>query len=201
MSVLNTKNLFGIAFLLFINNFFSQEIDYKLKKIIANTKKAMQPNYILEKEEICDLNNDNKKDIIFIYKTKNIDKEIETLDSPVILLLSTNDTYIKIENSNILYSFIPNNSVLDNNLVIKNEFFTLEQTEGDGNNKKIIYITFKFDKYSKQIFLSKYGVETFFPDENKIIKKTQIFSEKDFGKIKFEDYSNDAFQNKINKNK
>ncbi|WP_294288463.1 hypothetical protein, partial [uncultured Chryseobacterium sp.] len=106
-----------------------------MKKWVKDTKNSMQTDYILEKEKICDLNNDQKEDIILVYKPKNVDKEIESLDTPVIVLLSQNNNYMTMKNSNILYSYIPGNSVLDNNLVIKNEFFTLEQTEGNGNNK------------------------------------------------------------------
>lgn len=178
-----------ITLLLFSTVYSCQSSELKLKKISENTKKTMQKDYILQTEKICDLNNDQKKDIILVYNTKNIDKEMESLDTPVVLLLSTNNDYIKIENSNILYSYIPNNSVLDHNLVVKNEFFTLEQVEGDGNNKKKTYITFKFDKNSRQVLLSKYGVETSFPDLKKTATKTQIFSPKDFGKIRFQDFN------------
>lgn len=72
----------------------------------------MQKDYILEKEKICDLNNDQKNDIILIYNTRNIDTEIESFDVPVILILSQNNNYVKMKNSNILYSYVPNNSVL-----------------------------------------------------------------------------------------
>lgn len=197
MKTVNIHNIAGIAFFLFSITCSCQNLDLKSKKIAEDTKNSMQKDYILEKEKICDLNNDQKNDIILIYKTRNIDTEIETFDVPVILILSQNNNYVKMNNSNILYSYVPNNSVLNHNLVIKNEFFTLEQTEGDGNSKKKTYITFRFDKNSKHILLSKYGVETSFPGKENMIIKTKIFSTKDFGKIRFEDFNSDSISSII----
>lgn len=191
------QNMIRIMFLLFSTVYSCQSNDLMLKKLSENTKKSMQLDYTLQKEEICDLNNDQKKDIILIYKPKNIDQEIESLDTPVILLLSQNSDYIKIENSSILYSYIPNSSVLDNNLVVKNEFFTLEQTEGNGNNKRKTYITFRYNQDNKQVFLSKYGIETSFPGKTKNITKTKLFSSKDFGKIKFEDFNTETISSSL----
>ena len=74
----------------------------KIEKLTDDTKNLMSLNYNLEKEKICDLNNDGKKDIILLYRSKNADEEIETLDFPVILLLSLNNDYVKIENKDIL---------------------------------------------------------------------------------------------------
>lgn len=185
-----TVHRFGVLFL-FLSTLYSCQNTDPLKKWVKDTKNSMQTDYILEKEKICDLNNDQKEDIILVYKPKNVDKEIESLDTPVIVLLSQNNNYMTMKNSNILYSYIPGNSVLDNNLVIKNEFFTLEQTEGNGNNKKKTYITFKFDKSSRHIFLSKYGVETSVPGKKGMITRTQIFSAKDFGQIRFEDFDSE----------
>ncbi|TDO20955.1 hypothetical protein [Pedobacter duraquae] len=197
MKFLNISSLYGITFLFFSTICSGQSTDLKLKKLTERTKKSMQLDYILEKEESCDLNNDQKKDVILVYKPKNIDKELESLDTPVILLLSQNNDYIKLSNSNILYSYIPDNSVLENNLVTKNEYFTLEQTEGNGSNKRKTYITFKFEKGSKQLLLSKYGIETSFPGKNKIVTKTQLFSIKDFGKIKFEDFNTETISSLV----
>ncbi len=196
MKNLHVHTIFGILFL-FLSTLYSCQNTDPLKKLVKDTKSSMQTDYILEKEKICDLNNDRKEDIVLIYKPKNVDREIESFDTPVVILLSQNKNYSKIKNSNILYSYIPDNSVLDNNLVIKNEFFTLEQTEGNGNNKKKTYTTFKFDKSSKQILLSKYGIETSFPGKKGIMTKTQIFSTKDFGKIKFEDFDSASISSVI----
>lgn len=197
MIYLNTQNIFCIVFLLFINTCSSQKNDANLEKLVKLTKNKMHLNYSLVKEEIGDFNKDNKKDIILIFKSKNNDEEIETLDSPVIVLLSTTKNYERFENSNILYSFIPNNSVLDDNLVMKNEFFTIEQTMGNGNDKEKKYITFKFD--NNKIFLYKYGVETSFPGKTKIITSTKIYSKKDFGIIAFKDFNLNDIQNKLTK--
>lgn len=196
MRTLNIHTIFGILFLFLSTSYSCQNTD-QLKKMVKDTKSSMQKGYILEKEKICDLNNDHKEDIVLVYKPKNVDREIESFDTPIILVLSKNNDYIKIKNSNILYSYIPDNSVLNNNLVIKNEFFTLEQTEGNGSNKKKTYVTFKFDKSSKQILLSKYGIETSFPGKKGIITKTQIFSIKDFGKISFEDFDSASISSMI----
>ena len=170
----------------------------KIEKLTDDTKNLMSLNYNLEKEKICDLNNDGKKDIILLYRSKNADEEIETLDFPVILLLSLNNDYVKIENKDILYSFIPNNSVLDYGLVTKNNFFTLEQTTGGGNNQERKYITFKFDQNKKAVFLYKYGIETTYPTKNGLNKKSQLYSTKDFGKIKFENVKEDLLEKIIN---
>ncbi|KQR94389.1 hypothetical protein ASG01_00425 [Chryseobacterium sp. Leaf180] len=191
------QNILGMMLFFFSTVYFCQSTDPKLKKISDNTKKSMQMDYTLQKEEICDLNNDKKKDVILIYQPKNVDKEMESFDTPVVLLLSQNSDYIKIENSNILYSYIPNSSVLDNNLVVKNEFFTLEQTEGNGNNKRKTYITFRYDQDTRQVFLSKYGIETSFPGKTKNITKTKLFSSKDFGKIKFNDFNTETISSSL----
>lgn len=196
MKNLYVHSIFGVLFLFLSTSYSCQNTD-PLKKLVKDTKNSMQKDYILEKEKICDLNNDQKEDIILVYKPKNVDKEIESLDTPVIVLLSQNNNYTKIKNGNILYSYIPGNSVLDNDLVIKNEFFTLEQTEGNGNNKKKAYITFKFDKSSRHIFLSKYGVETSVPGKKGMVAKTQIFSAKDFGQIRFEDFDSSSISSVI----
>ena len=197
MKFLTITNLFGITFLFFSAICSAQSTDLKLKKLTESTNKSMQKDYILEKQASCDLNNDQKQDLILVYKPRNIDTEMESLDTPVILLLSQNSDYIKISNSNILYSYIPDNSVLDINLVTKNEYFTLEQTEGTGSNKRKTYITFKFDKVSKQILLSKYGIETSFPGEKKIVTKTQLFTIKDFGKVKFVDFNSETISSLV----
>lgn len=191
-----TVHPFGVMFL-FLSTLYSCQNTDLLKKLVKDTKNSMQADYLLEKEKICDLNNDQKEDIILIYKPKNVDREIESLDTPVIVLLSQNNNYTKIKNGNILYSYIPGDSVLDNNLVIKNEFFTLEQAEGNGNNKKKAYITFKFDKSSRHIFLSKYGIETSVPGKKGMVTKTQIFSTKDFGNIRFEDFDSSSISSVI----
>lgn len=196
MKNLHVHTIFGVLFL-FLSTLYSCQNTDPLKKLVKDAKNSMQAEYILEKEKICDLNNDYKDDIILVYKPKNIDKEIESLDTPVVVLLSQNNNYSKIKNSNILYSYIPGNSVLDNNLVIKNEFFTLEQTEGNGNNKKKTYITFKFDKSSRHIFLSKYGVETSVPGKKGMVTTTQIFSAKDFCNIGFEDFDSESISSII----
>jgi len=191
MKNLHIHPIFGILFL-FLSTFYSCQNTDPLKKLVQDTKSSMQKEYILEKEKTCDLNNDHREDIVLVYKPKNVDREIESFDTPVIVLLSQNNNYMKMKNSNILYSYIPDNSVLDNNLVIKNEFFTLEQTVGNGNNKKKTYTTFKFDKSSKHILLSKYGVETSFPGGKGMVTKTQIFSAKDFGQIRFENFDSES---------
>ena len=191
MKNLYVHSIFGVLFL-FLSTLYSCQNTDLLKKLVKDTKNSMQADYILEKEKICDLNNDQKEDIILIYKPKNVDREIESLDTPVIVLLSQNNNYTKIKNGNILYSYIPGDSVLDNNLVIKNEFFTLEQAEGNGNNKKKAYITFKFYKSSRHIFLSKYGIETSVPGKKGMVTKTQIFSAKDFGQIRFENFDSES---------
>ena len=192
MKILNIQNTIIIVFFLFSTICSGQNTDLKFKAILENTKKLMQADYTLQNEKICDLNNDQKKDIILLYQPKNVDKEIESFDTPVILILSEKNGFIKIENNNILFSYIPNSSDLDNNLVVKNNYFTIEQSEGTANSRKKKYITFKFDSIHRQIFLSKYGIETSFPGKNKMINKTQIFSVKDFGNIKFEDFDADT---------
>lgn len=180
-----------ILFLLSISTFSCQNT--RLEKLIKEVKNSKQNEYILEKEKICDLNNDKKNDAILVYRSKNPDKEIETFDAPIVLIVSSNNDYVRKENPNIIYSFIPDNMVLDNNLVIKNNYFTIEQTTGGGNNKEKKYITFKFDIINKAIILHKYSIETIYPGKNGMLKKNQNFSTKDFGIIKFENITEDFF--------
>jgi hypothetical protein len=87
MKNLNIHTIFGILFLFLSTSYSCQNTD-QLKKMVKDTKNSMQKDYILEIEKIFDLNNDRKEDIVLVYKPKNVDREIESFDTPVVLLLS-----------------------------------------------------------------------------------------------------------------
>ncbi|MDQ0594782.1 hypothetical protein QFZ37_003151 [Chryseobacterium ginsenosidimutans] len=168
----------------------------KFFDIVNSVKKEMNSkSYSLQLEKKCDINKDGLTDEILLFNKDahfSNEDDIETLDSPIYVILSTNKIF---ENDKIIYTFIPNNSNLDNNIVTKSNYFTIEQTTGNGENKKTTYITFKF--LNNKLFLHKYGSDTNYPKNDKLIKTTKIYNQKDFGNISFENFDIESINSSI----
>ena len=186
-----------IIFFFPISIFGQNKTSNNVIKNSNSIKKTLQSKkYSLEFEKSCDLNQDGIEDKILLFKgdTKNYNNEddLETLDSPIYIILSDGKI---LSNKESLYTFIPNNSNLDDNIVVKKNYFTVEQTTGNGNNKETQYITFKYA--DNELLLYKYGSVTTYPRAGKIVKQTEIYTRENFGKIKFENFNIEAIKSKI----
>lgn len=161
------------------------------KKIIDSIAGS---KYFLVEEQDCDLNNDTYRDKIVVLGNKNdIDPQNpHTKTAPIAVLLN---------NQNKNYKILMNENIYPNdfgdafrNLVVKNHFFTVELSN-EVPDKYISekYITFKFNEKSKEILLSKYGENI---DWNDGKRDNILCSEKNFGKILFQNFSSNDIRNK-----
>lgn len=166
------------------------------ENIIEKVKEDMNnKKYTLEFEKKCDLNNDHLEDEILLFSGDDQDSDIEVSDSPLYVFIKKNDgSYALKKNSDLIYTYIPDNSLLDNNLVIKDNYFTVEQTTGGGNNKQTQYITFKYNT-NGEVILHKVSTITTTANSS----TTKIKTTKDFGIIKFENVTEDFLTKIFNK--
>ncbi|PKF74950.1 hypothetical protein [Chryseobacterium sp. PMSZPI] len=138
---------------------------------------------ILNKE--CDLNMDNIKDKILVFSPKNIN--VENRFSTIYLLIYKKDgKFTEYSNSKIINAYNPSSYAEGfRDIAIKNNYFTVEENISSQpiQNK---YTTFTFDKKNNSIYLHKLGFTTIYPDANQ--DKDIIYSSKNFGLIKFENY-------------
>ena len=82
------------------------------------------------------------------------------------------------------------------NLIIKDNYFTIEQGICGGWNFINEYITFKWDKETDKVILHKYSQSfTDRRDPNKEIP-LNLYNNKDFGKINFESFTQDLIASK-----
>lgn len=112
---------------------------------------------------------------------------------PIIILNKKGNEFYKIyQNNNLVYKF-NDNCPADgyDGIVVKNNFFTVQQISCIDFEFVNSYITFKIDESTDKIYLHKYGEEyTDRSDPNKKIP-LKTWSTKDFGIKKFEDVSED----------
>jgi|UPI00068ECA82 hypothetical protein len=184
----------------FFNNNYKKNGDYK--RIVSNendiTDSLKSVYKILQKKE-CDLNEDGLNDIVLIFQPLKpfIQTDKITLDSPVYVLMNKGKNKFQVyQNKNIIYSFIPNSPAEGfRDLIIKNNFFTIEQQEGSGWFLVDSYTTFKYDKTKREIILSKYGKS--FTDRRNPEKSItdEIYTTKNFGVKNFENVTEDLLNN------
>ncbi|WP_379968304.1 DUF3828 domain-containing protein [Epilithonimonas sp. UC225_85] len=176
------------------------------KNVLVNESEIIDSmkldNYQIIKNEKCDLNGDGLSDVILIFNpTKEFTQQDETtLDSPVYILINKGGNTFEIyKNNHLIYTFMPNTPAEGfRNLIIKNNFFTIEQQEGGGKYFIDSYTTFKYDNQSKNIILSKYGKSyTDRNDPDKLIPDN-IYTSKDFKTITFEEYDAQNLEGKFN---
>lgn len=176
------------------NKFYNRNIlTNKNAKTLEEFNLEKKGKYSILKETKCDINQDNIEDEIFVYKNnKEFDSDDDsTKQSPIVIFLGIgNNKFEKSENPNI---FVNDSNDFFKNLVVKDNFFTVE-LNNEVPDKYVIdkYITFKYDKRSKRIILFKYGQNSL-GDKNENL----LYTSKDFGEIYFEQYDSNTILEKI----
>jgi hypothetical protein len=147
-----------------------------------------------------DFNNDKQIDKIVIYQ-----KECDSLDANGLegAYCRRIAIYLREKDKFVLHGF--NDNLIDcsrcggagvgdafQDVKITKHYFSVESLYG-ACDKTFMVTTFKFDKKSREFYLHKIGTEDYnCKEENNLggaIKiKTEIKTEKDFGKVKFMDY-------------
>ncbi len=150
--------------------------------------------YFVVEEKSHDLNNDSFMDKIIVLGNKE-DINPQDPDSkiaPIIILLNDHNKNFKILKNENIY---PNNyGDAFKKLVTKNNFFTIElSNEVPNESSTYKYITFKYDEKSKEIVLSKYGENI---DWNDGKKNNTLCSDKNFGRILFQDFNSNDIREK-----
>lgn len=138
----------------------------------------------------ADLNKDGKTDKIQIFKNENAKDDFEKshFGLPIKVLLSGNDgSWRENSNSKLIFSNDGNcTSEGFSNVVTKDSYFTVElQSCYDYNVLVSGFITFKVEQ--NKIWLHKYGEEYFDKSNHEKKIPSKVWTQKDFGKIKFED--------------
>ncbi|UEG51902.1 hypothetical protein LLH06_13120 [Mucilaginibacter daejeonensis] len=148
--------------------------------------------YFVVEEKDCDLNSDTFIDKIVVLGN-NSDADTQdpaTKIAPVTILMNDHDQR---------YTVLINEKIYPNDfgdafkrLVVKDNYFTIElSNEIPYQYVSEKYITFRFDKLSKEIVLSKYGENINWHDG----KRTETrCSDKDFGKILFQMYDSNSIK-------
>ncbi len=148
-------------------------------------------------QQIVDLNGDGIKDKIEVYEDQNGNDDFEKKHFNLTLKIykGTNDSFTEwVSNNHIIF---PTNSncIAEgfDQIKTKNNFFTVEQNLCSNYISISSYITFKI--LGDEIFLYKYGEEYFDKADHDREIPTKIWTTKDFGKVKFEDLTEDFFYN------
>ncbi len=176
-------------------NFDFNEIEeIKLSRIEKDNK------YSIISEKEADINQDGKLDQITVFSTQ-WNKEITPSDSKlfkVVVKLSNNENrFTTLTNDNIIEPYYPENVASGfSDIKIKDNYFTVEQANGGGGIINRSFITFKYDKIKKGIYLHRYSIlttEMSSGDEKE--SKTELTT-KDFGLIPFEKFNTKIIDSK-----
>ena len=144
---------------------------------------------ILEKK--CDLNQDSIEDKIVVYST-SFPKTIESDDFKeyIVAIFISNKLF---QNNNIISKYYTDNVASGfNDIKVKNNYFTVEQTNGTGSGIAEEFTTFKYS--NNEILLHKYSIienQRSNGDEN---EKTYDYTIKNFGNIFFQDYNSETIR-------
>ncbi|CAM3791607.1 hypothetical protein FLGE108171_15160 [Flavobacterium gelidilacus] len=168
-------------------------------KIIPNTLFA---DYYNLKSELLSIN--SKEYEVNVLEKKNL-KEIDNVQhnsNPIVILEKSGKDFIKLnENNKIIFKY-NDNCPADGfiGIVTKDNYFTIQQIFCKDFLFVTSYTTFKIDEKTNHIELHKYGQE--YADRSNPDKDipTKIWTNKDFGNIKFEDVSEDFIINLIQNN-
>lgn len=211
---LNKPNEYRVSFLVFReNNEYKTNIDFLMKKNedgeflidailndeylnfrLSNENKLDKDigKYKLIKENIADLNQDGIIDKISVYKTEwstEINPFEPLLFKTKVELSKFKGIHDVYENNKIIYPYYSDNVASGfSDIKVKNNYFTIEQTNSSGNYIERSYTTFKYDDIKRQILFHKYSTittERSSGDEN---EKNSEYSEKDLGKITFKEF-------------
>lgn len=149
--------------------------------------KFKSKKYKVKIEKDCDLNMDGQIDKIFVFEPLEITNNKLIKNSLVCILINKKLSYNIHENKNIIYTLFFNSMAEGfQDLVVKNNYFTIEENNQAGNIRKNDYITFKYDFKYDEILLYKYGIEFISVDgEN---DKTLSYDKISWGKIFFKDF-------------
>lgn len=160
---------------------------------ISKYKRRFKDNYTIKFEKDCDLNKDGQTDKIFIFEPLKIKNNKQTKDSPVCVLIKKEKDYTIYENKNIIYtSFFNSMAEGLQDLVVKDNYFTIEENNVASDIRQNDYITFLYDLKSDKIILHKYGIEFISSDgEN---DSTVTYSNKDFNTINFSSFDIDVIK-------
>lgn len=155
--------------------------------------------YLIVEEKECDLNSDIFKDRIVVFGNNN-DANAQnpaTKTAPVAVLMNDHDQKYTVWTNENIY---PNNfGDAFKRLVVKDSYFTIELlNEVPDQYVSEKYITFKFDRPSKEIILSRYGEIVNWNDGKRI---ETLCSGKDFGRILFQTYDSNAIKAQCKKNR
>ena len=168
---------------------------------ISELIKKVEDTEIFKFKEIyrCNINEDELEDMILAFDNKythfSATGDIDWTVAPVIVLLNKGDNLYKMSYNSTIYP----NSFGDHfgNISIKNNFFTIElfnQVLEKYDSTK--YITFRYNKEKKGIFLHRYGeIIDWWESET---TNTQL-TKKDFGEIPFEEYDEDMIKELVYK--
>lgn len=163
---------------------------------IENIKsQQINDGYQLNDEKECDLNKDGKLDKILIFSNS---KEFNSNDNST----QKSPIYIFINKGNNQFEILTNNNIFRSHfnysfhqLVIKDNYFTIELESETSDSFYQKYITFKFDTSLNKILLHK---------DNSIITSSNSeaakynYTQKDFGTILFENYDSDKISEQLN---
>lgn len=178
-----------------------------LKDLVKSIAKGNSPESKISmatvQEIIHDLNGDGIKDKIEIYKNTSLNDKFdqEHFRLPIKIFKGTNSGFeLWKKNNNLIYS-VENTCASEgfSNIVVKDNYFTIEaQTCYDYNVLVNGFTTFKIE--NNEIFLYKYGEEYF--DKSNHDKKipSKVWTQKNLGKIKFQDVKESFLKKLKNKN-
>lgn len=178
---------------------FSSEIDYKKSEVAISDLQKNNIKIVGQKVFVTshDFNKDNFLDSILVFKNKlTTDKfEQEHFDLIIKVKLSNNKSQSEWINQNLVFS-ASENCVSQGfyNVVVKDTYFTIEQqTCYDYNVIVNSFTTFVVNLDT--IYLHKYGEEYFDKSDHDKKIPTKIWTTKDFGKIEFEDVTDEFLLN------
>ncbi|MCS4302303.1 hypothetical protein [Chryseobacterium sp. BIGb0232] len=169
--------------------------NFQLKKIeqIKLSRIEKDTKYSIITEKKADINQDGKLDQITVYNTQ-WNKEINPSDSKlfkIVVKLSNNENkFITLTNDNIIEPYYPDNVASGfSDIKIKDNYFTVEQANGGGGIIDRSFITFKYDKLKKGIYLHRYSVLTTEMSSGDEKESKTEKTTKDFGLISFENFN------------
>ncbi|WP_160136690.1 hypothetical protein [Chryseobacterium sp. c4a] len=174
-----------------------RSVDKSVQSTKVEEKKHIEAEidtaYSIITQKQADINQDGKPDQITVYGTE-WNKEIKPTDCRlfrVVVIVSNNkNKLITLTNDSIIRPYYPENVAAGfSDLKIKDNYFTIEQSNGGGGIIETGFTTFKYDKTKKGIYLHRYTTltsEMSSGDEKEY--KTELTT-KNFGVIPFESFN------------
>lgn len=143
------------------------------------------------------LNNDNLKDIIVVLKLKN-EKDFVNSDKnepirSVLILMGQPDGSLQLATKcdrAVMPFYVGGMGDPFSKISIdKREQFTILHSGGSGNNRWETVSTFKLDSLNNEFILESNFSRGFIDDDNQTLISSKILTSKEFGWIKFSEYS------------